>query len=71
MSAQLNSYALTYDRRLAGLIEVLFTVCGGVTTLAFVSVYVCVFRLCVAELGDIVNVNYSPSRLAIAPRAWL
>lgn len=68
LSVQLNSYALTYDRRLAGLIEALFTMCGGVTTLAFVCM--CTFCLCVAEQGDI-NVYYSPSRLAIAPRAWL
>lgn len=62
-SVQLNSYALTYDGHLAGLIEVLFTMCGGVTVLAFVCV-------CVAEVGNI-NVHYSPRRLAIAPRAWL
>ena len=68
-SAQLNSYALTYDRHLAGLIEVLFTMCGGVTALAFVHVCVCIC-LCVTEVGDI-NVYYSPSRLAITPRAWL
>lgn len=64
-SVQLNSYALTYDRHLADLIEVLFTMCGGVTALAFVCVCVCV-----VEVGDI-YVYYSPSRLAIAPRAWL
>lgn len=39
-SVQLNSYALTYDRHLAGLIEVLFTMCGGATALAFVCVCV-------------------------------
>ncbi len=38
-SVQLNSYALTYDRHLAGLIEVLFTMCGGVTALVFVCVH--------------------------------
>lgn len=41
---QLNSYALTYDRRLAGLIEVLFTMCGGATALAFMCAHVCVMQ---------------------------
>lgn len=63
---QLNSYALTYDRHFAGLIEVLFTMCGGVTALAFLCVCVCL-SVCY-RAGDI-NVYYAPSRLAIAPRA--
>lgn len=37
-AVQLNSYALTYDQHLAGLIEFLFTMCGGVTAVAFVCV---------------------------------
>lgn len=41
---QLNSYALTYDQHLARLIEVLFTMCGGVRAVAFVCVSV---RSCV------------------------
>lgn len=38
-----NSYALTYDQHLARLIEVLFTMCGGVGAAALVRVRVCFF----------------------------
>lgn len=62
LSLELNSSALIYDRHLAGLIEVLFTLCRGVTALTF-SACVCV---CVE-----ITKYHSPSLLAIAPRAWL